>query len=51
MGALREVVEADLPVLYEHQRDAETAAMAAYTPRDRDAFMVHWTKTLANDSS
>src|SRR4051812_8284449 len=50
MGVLREVVEADLPVFYEHQRDPEAAAMAAFPPRDRDAFMAHWTKMLANDS-
>src|SRR3954447_18087445 len=50
MGVLREVVEADLPVFYEHQRDPEAAAMAAFPPRDRDAFMAHWAKTLANDS-
>jgi RimJ/RimL family protein N-acetyltransferase len=50
MGVLREVVEADLPALYEHQRDPEAAAMAAFPPRDRDAFMAHWAKLLANDS-
>jgi RimJ/RimL family protein N-acetyltransferase len=50
MGVLREVVEADLAVFYEHQRDPEAAAMAAFPPRDRDAFMAHWAKTLANDS-
>jgi RimJ/RimL family protein N-acetyltransferase len=48
---LREVVEADLPVFYEHQRDREAAAMAAFPPRERDAFMAHWAKTLANDSA
>jgi RimJ/RimL family protein N-acetyltransferase len=47
---LREVVEADLTVFYEHQRDPEATAMAAFPPRDRDAFMAHWAKTLANDS-
>ena len=51
MGVLREVVEADLPVFYEHQRDREAAAMAAFPPRERDAFMAHWAKTLANDSA
>src|SRR3954447_4333436 len=51
MGVLREVVEADLPVLYEHERDREAAAMAAFPPRERDAFMAHWAKTLANDSA
>jgi RimJ/RimL family protein N-acetyltransferase len=51
VGVLREVVEADLPVFYEHQRDREAAAMAAFPPRERDAFMAHWAKTLANDSA
>ena len=51
MGVLREVVEADLPVFYEHQRDREAAAMAVFPPRERDAFMAHWAKTLANDSA
>src|SRR5215470_8265293 len=51
MGVLREVVEADLPVFYEHQLDPEATAMAAFPPRDRDAFMAHWAKTLANDSA
>jgi RimJ/RimL family protein N-acetyltransferase len=51
MGVLREVVEADLPIFYEHQRDPEAAAMAAFPPRDRDAFMAHWAKTLADASA
>src|SRR3954453_23473855 len=51
MGVLREVVEADLPVSYEHQRDEEAAAMAAFPPRERDAFMARWAKTLADDSA
>ena len=51
MGVLREVVEADLPILYEYEHDREAAAMAAFPPRERDAFMAHWAKTLANDSA
>ena len=51
LGVLREVVEADLPIFYEHQRDREAAAMAAFPPRERDAFMAHWAKTLANESA
>ncbi len=51
MGVLREVVESDLPVFYEHQRDPEAVAMAAFPARERDAFMAHWAKTLANDSA
>ena len=51
MGVLREVVEGDLPILYEHECDREAAAMAAFPSRDRDAFMAHWARTLANDSA
>ena len=46
---LRDVVEADLPILFEHQRDPEAARMAAFPPRDREAFTAHWQKILAND--
>ena len=51
MGVLREVVEADLPIFYEYERDPEAAAMAAFPPRERDAFMARWAKTLADDSA
>ena len=51
MGVLREVVEADLPILYEYECDPEAAAMAVFPSRDRDAFMAHWAKTLTNDSA
>jgi RimJ/RimL family protein N-acetyltransferase len=51
VGVLREVVEADLPVFYGYECDREAAAMAVFPPRERDAFMAHWAKTLANDSA
>ena len=51
MGVLREVVEADLPLFHEYECDPEAAAMAAFPSRDRDAFMAHWAKTLANGSA
>jgi RimJ/RimL family protein N-acetyltransferase len=51
MSVLREVVEADLPVFFDHQRDPEASAMAAFPSRDRDPFMAHWARTLANDSA
>jgi RimJ/RimL family protein N-acetyltransferase len=46
---LRDVVEADIPILFEHQRDPEAARMAAFPARDREAFTAHWQKILAND--
>jgi RimJ/RimL family protein N-acetyltransferase len=51
MGVLRPVVEADLPAFHEYECDPEAAAMAAFPSRDRDAFMAHWARTLANDSA
>jgi len=47
---LREVTEDDLPVFFEHQRDPEANRMAAFAARDRDAFMAHWSKLLADQS-
>ena len=43
--------EDNLPVLYEQQLDPEAAAMAAFVPRDREAFFAHWkTRILADDA-
>lgn len=39
---LRDVVEGDLPIFFEHQRDPEAVAMAQAPSRDHDAFMEHW---------
>jgi RimJ/RimL family protein N-acetyltransferase len=47
---LRDVVESDLPVFFEHQRDPEATAMADFPARDRDAFDAHWARILADDS-
>jgi RimJ/RimL family protein N-acetyltransferase len=41
---LRDVVEDDLPIFFEHQRDPEANRMADFPARDRDAFMAHWKK-------
>ena len=48
-SVLRDVVEADIPVLFEHQRDPEAVRMAAFPARDREAFTAHWQRILAND--
>ena len=45
---LRPIVSADLPVLFEHQRDPLASEMAAFPPRERDAFMSHWERILAD---
>jgi RimJ/RimL family protein N-acetyltransferase len=44
---LRNVTDEDLPIFFEHQRDPEALRMAAFSSRERDAFMTHWrTKVL-----
>jgi RimJ/RimL family protein N-acetyltransferase len=42
---LRETNDADVPVLFEQQRDPETIRMAAFPSRDRDGFAAHFAKT------
>lgn len=51
MGVLRAVVEADLPVFFEHESDRAAAAMAAFPSRDLDTFMAHWARTPADDTA
>jgi RimJ/RimL family protein N-acetyltransferase len=46
--SLHAVTPADLPVFYEHQRDAEAARLAAFRSRDPEAFMIHWNRLLAD---
>jgi RimJ/RimL family protein N-acetyltransferase len=49
---LRDVMEEDLPIFFEHQRTPEAHRMAAFPPRERDAFMLHWrTKVLAEPTA
>jgi len=48
--ALRNVVNDDLPIFFEHQLDQEANDMAAFTARDptnAEAFMAHWGRILA----
>ena len=47
---LRDVQERDLPVFFEDQRDPAANEMAAFPARDREAFVAHWAKILADDS-
>ena len=49
---LRPVEDADLPILFGQQLDAEAIRMAAFTakdPTDRTAFDAHWAKIRASD--
>ncbi len=45
---LRDVTEADLPILFEHQNDPVANRMAAVAARDREAFLSHWATILAD---
>ena len=47
---LRDVIESDLPTFYEQQLEPEATAMAAFPSRDREPFMAHWAKIMANES-
>ena len=48
---LREVIDSDLPIFFEHQRDPEAVRMAAFPSRDREAFATHWTKIRREQSN
>jgi len=49
---LRNVVEADLRIFFEHQRDPEATSMAAFPGREWDAFISHWRHNiLANPAN
>ncbi len=45
---LRDVIESDLPVFFEHQGEPEANRMAAFPARSRDAFLAHWAKMLGD---
>jgi RimJ/RimL family protein N-acetyltransferase len=47
---LRDVIESDLPIFYEQQLDPEATQMANFPSRNRDAFMAHWTRIMADES-
>jgi len=48
---LRDVRAEDLDVFFEHQIDAEAVAMAAFPPRDREAFLTHWARVLEDSGN
>jgi RimJ/RimL family protein N-acetyltransferase len=48
---LRDVVDDDLPIFFEHQLDPDANSVAAFTaedPADREAFEAHWNRILAD---
>ena len=48
---LRDIIESDLPIFFELQREPEGNALAAFPARDRDAFMKHWHERVLGDQS
>ena len=42
------MLETDLPVFFEHQRDPDANRMASFPVRDRDAFLAHWSRIMAD---
>ena len=49
---LRDVTQEDLPIFFEYQQDPGARHMVAFTsrdPNDREAFMAHWARILADD--
>jgi RimJ/RimL family protein N-acetyltransferase len=51
VSLLRDVIETDLPIFFEHQRDPEATAMADFPARDREAFDAHWERVLAGPTN
>lgn len=51
MFQLRTIVESDLAVFYEQRREPDACRMAAFPPRDRDAFISHWKNNILADDS
>ena len=47
---LRDVTEDDLPIFFEQQLDPDATKMAAFPSRDRESFIAHWAKIMADDS-
>lgn len=49
MILLRDVVESDLSIFFEHQRDELSIQMARFPAREKEAFYSHWAKILSNE--
>lgn len=47
---LRDVIDSDLPVFFEQQRDPDAVRMAAFPAREEVAFHAHWAKVRADES-
>lgn len=49
--SLRALQKSDLPIFFEQQLEPDAIRMAAFPPRDRDAFMAHWAKIKADGTT
>ena len=49
-GLLRDVIDDDIPIFFEQQNDPEAIEMAAFPPREWEAFAAHWAKIRADES-
>jgi RimJ/RimL family protein N-acetyltransferase len=43
---LRDIKEDDLPITFKFENEPEGYRMAAFPPRNREAFMAHWEKVM-----
>ena len=50
VSVLRDAEPSDVDVFFEHQSDPESAAMAVFPARDREAVDAHWRRLLADHS-
>ncbi|GAA2270179.1 N-acetyltransferase GCN5 [Streptomyces ruber] len=48
---LRDVEPADLEVFFAQEHDPEAVQRSKFPPRERDAFMAHWTTKVLGDST
>ena len=47
---LREVREADLPTFFTQQLEPDATLMAAFPAREKETFMAHWAKIMADET-
>jgi RimJ/RimL family protein N-acetyltransferase len=48
---LRDVLESDLPTLFQHQLDPDATRAAGYPARDWEAFLAHWRNRVFADAA
>jgi RimJ/RimL family protein N-acetyltransferase len=46
---LRDVIEADLSVFFDHQQDPDATRLAGFPARGREAHIAHWRRILADE--